>query len=129
MADNFNKTLHKYTTTIRKDQQPTTTTYLLDVNPHCMERENGNGMNIIDARWINIDNGLYIDITGLSELHPKEYPGIVSCKNWHDYNVKDLYPLRDTEYEGVAAKVPAAYATLLVEEYGEKSLIVADYEG
>ena len=129
MADKFNNTLHEYTTTIGEDQLPIKTTYLLDVNPHCTERENGDGMNIIDARWINMDNGLYIDITGLSELHPEKHPGIVSCKNWHDYNVKDLYPLRDTEYEGVAAKVPAAYGTLLVEEYGQKSLIIGEYEG
>jgi hypothetical protein len=129
MANKFNNTLHKYTATVGKDKQPTTTIYLLDVNPHCILRARGDGLNVIDARWINMDNGLYIDITGLSELDPEEHPGVVSCKNRHDYNVNNLYPLQDTEYEGVAAKVPAASSTLLVEEYGQKCLTLEEYEG
>jgi hypothetical protein len=128
MADQFNYTFHKYTTTVGGDRQSITTIYLLDINPHFTERENGDGMNIIDARWINMENGLYIDITGLSELDPEEHPGVVSCKNFHDYKVEDIYPLKDTEFEGVAAKVPAAYKKLLVEEYGEQSLIAEQYE-
>ena len=128
MADHFNYTFHKYTTTIGDDQKSITTIYLLDVNPHFTERENGDGMNIIDARWINMENGLYLDITGLSELDPVGRPGVVSCKNFHDYRIEDLYPLKDTEYEDVAAKVPAAYKELLVEEYGEQSLIAEQYE-
>ena len=34
-----------------------------------------------------------------------------------------LFPLRDTIFEGVPAKIPYRYADLLREEYGEKSLI------
>ena len=128
MAHQFNYTFHKYTTTIGKDQLPITTTYLLDVNPHHAERENGDGTNVIDARWINMENGLYIDITGLSELDPEGQPGVVSCKNFHNYKYEDIYPLKDTKYEAVDAKVPAAYKKLLVEEYGEQSLIAEQYE-
>ena len=39
--------------------------YFLDVNPHYVERIRGDGENIIDARWIDVRNGLFIDITGI----------------------------------------------------------------
>ncbi|EJS43052.1 YJR061W [Saccharomyces arboricola H-6] len=40
--------------------------YLLDVGNSITVRVNGNGKNNIDARFIDIDSGIYIDITGLS---------------------------------------------------------------
>jgi hypothetical protein len=93
------------------------------------ERSRGDGMNIIDARWIDIRNGLYIDITGLSELDPINNPGIVSCKNDHNYRLADLYPMRESMFEGVPARIPYAYDKLLVEEYQEKALTLTEYEG
>ena len=104
-------------------------TYLLDVNPAIHERERGNGNNIIDARFIDTTTGLYIDITGLSETHPEDQPGIWSCKNYHRYYTTDLYPMRETVFEGVTAKVPYAYDRLLTTEYTGKALVVTEYEG
>lgn len=106
-----------------------TATYLLDVNPASAERTRGDGFNIIDARWISMDNGLYIDITGLSELDPQGEPGVVSCKNNHHYEVGDIYPLRPTRYEGVDALVPYEYGKMLSEEYGDQSLVLTEFEG
>lgn len=103
--------------------------YLLDVNPWIWERERGDGMNIIDARWIDIRNGLFIDITGLSEVHPDTHPGVWSCKNYHMYHTGDLYPMRETMFEGVVAKVPYDYDKILVEEYREKALIETEFHG
>ena len=40
--------------------------YLLDVGSAITVRVQGNGENNIDARFIDIDSGMYIDITGLS---------------------------------------------------------------
>ncbi|QHS74291.1 Mnn14p SPAR_J02430 [Saccharomyces paradoxus] len=40
--------------------------YLLDVGSAITVRVHGNGENNIDARFIDIDSGIYIDITGLS---------------------------------------------------------------
>lgn len=40
--------------------------YLIDVNPQFLERTKGNGGNTIDARFIDIHSGLYIDITGIA---------------------------------------------------------------
>ena len=40
--------------------------YFLDVSDSLTVRVNGNGKNNIDARFIDVDTGLYIDITGLA---------------------------------------------------------------
>ena len=126
LGQHYNHTTYEYTSL---DEPPIERSYLLDVNPAAVERDRGNGMNIIDARWIDVRNGLYIDITGLSEIAPEDKPGVWSCKNYHRYETTDLYPMRETMYEGVLAKVPYAYAKILAEEYEEKALVMTDYEG
>jgi LicD family len=125
MAEHHNKTTHKYISEDKEFER----TYLLDVNPWSRQRDFGDGANIIDARWIDMTNGLYIDITGLSEVYPKEKPGIWSCKNFHDYRVQDLYPLRNSIFEGVPARIPYAYDELLVEEYRPQALVDSTHEG
>ncbi|GMM54899.1 Mnn14 protein [Maudiozyma humilis] len=40
--------------------------FLIDVGTSITVRTHGNGFNNIDARFIDIDSGLYIDITGIS---------------------------------------------------------------
>ena len=130
LADTMNNTRHTYTAASSESHNnPITRTYLLDVNPMWTERDRGDGFNIIDARWIDVHNGLYIDITGLSETHADILPGVWSCKNYHRYKVKDLYPLRETIYEGVIAKVPYGYDRVLQEEYEQKALVMTEYEG
>ena len=125
LAEHMNRTMHHYTDgddTIHRD-------YLLDVNPYFEERERGDGSNVIDARWIDIRNGLYIDITGLSETHPDTEPGVWTCKNYHRYSTTELYPLRDSMYEGVPAKIPYEYDRILTQEYDVKALVVTEFEG
>jgi hypothetical protein len=130
LATELNRTLHTYSAATSEEHNRTITrTYLLDVNPYWTEREHGDGFNIIDARWIDIRNGLYIDITGLSETQPELLPGYWSGKNLHRYKTSDLYPLRETTYEGVVANVPYAYEPILTEEYTEASLVRTEYEG
>lgn len=126
MAKHYNNTHYDY---VSKDDPPVKRTYLLDINPAIGERERGNGLNIIDARWIDTRNGLYIDITGLSETHPDDQPGVWACKNYHRYQTIDLYPMRETMYEGVPAKVPYAYDRILTQEYEEKALVLTEFEG
>ena len=103
--------------------------YLLDVNPYWVERVHGDGTNIIDARFIDTRNGLYIDITALTELDPVNMPSIVSCKNYHNYRLEDIYPLRETIFEGTRAKAPYNYKAILADEYGRRSLVLAVYHG
>ena len=125
LAKNFNRTVHRYVS----EDQKTRRDYLLDVNPAYVERDRGEGWNIIDARWVDVRNGLYIDITGLSETQPASDPGIWMCKNFHRYRIKDLYPMRESLFEGVPALIPYAYDRLLVEEYESKALVLTEFEG
>ena len=118
LADHFNHTLVEYTAPQGAKRQ-----YLLDINPWSRQRERGQGHNIIDARWIDISTGLYIDITGLSRLELKEHPDIWQCKNFHKYRLEDIFPLRRTTFEGVPASVPFQYDSVLLEEYSTKALI------
>lgn len=103
--------------------------YFLDVNPYHVERTRGNGDNIIDARWIDIATGLFIDITGVSEVDPVNHPGKWMCKNEHEYATGDLWPLRETIFEGVPALVPFGYYEILIREYKSKALVLTEYEG
>jgi hypothetical protein len=125
LGQHFNRSIHHYVSedkTVKRE-------YLLDVNPWIWERDRGDGMNVIDARWIDVRNGLFIDITGLSETKPETDPGVWSCKNYHRYRTSDLYPMRESIFEGVPAKIPYAYDKILIEEYQQKSLVVTEYEG
>lgn len=125
LGANHNMTIHNYTSS----DGNTTREFLLDVNPWIVERVRGNGMNIIDARWIDVRNGLFIDITGLSEVHPHNQPGVWSCKNYHYYKTDELYPMRETMFEGVMAKVPYNYDKILTDEYSENALILTEFNG
>lgn len=125
LGDQHNGTMYNYTAPTNGDKRQ----YLLDVNPWSRQRERGDGQNIIDARWIDTRNGLYIDITGVSELKPDTEPGVLSCKNFHKYKTTDLYPMRESEYEGVPASIPFKYSEMLAEEYGKVSLAIISFHG
>ncbi|PFH60265.1 hypothetical protein XA68_11252 [Ophiocordyceps unilateralis] len=118
MADRLNQTHHEVDSKI----------YLLDINPHYDELSRGDGMNIIDARWIDTANGMFIDITALREREPHR-PRVWSCKNKHRYETQDLWPMRLSQFEGVAARVPYNVEKILLDEYGAKCLVVEEHEG
>ncbi|PSR77853.1 LicD family-domain-containing protein [Coniella lustricola] len=123
LGDHYNRTMHEYRYTDEETGEQRTKVYLLDVNPYHVDRLRGNGMNVIDARWIDTSNGMFIDITGLAEWDPKRHPGLWACKNNHRYKTTALYPMRETEFEGVTATVPYSFDNILIEEYGRKSLV------
>lgn len=144
LGKHYNQTFYDY------DQGNGTPTrrYFLDVNSWAWQRDRGDGANvrttiirsspgwkliwisllqIIDARFISVENGLFIDITGLSEVYPDTQPGIIMCKNDHKYRLRDIFPLRETHFEGVKAKVPYSYVPILIEEYSEQALITTEF--
>lgn len=123
MGDRLNRTEHEHNTT-----ESGTKTYMLDVNPHHVDVDRGDGMNIIDARWIDTTNGMFIDITGVREREP-DRPGYWSCKNVHRYASQDLWPMRVSEFEGIRARIPYNFEQILADEYGPKSLVTEEYEG
>lgn len=63
--------------------------YLLEINPHYLNREQSDKMNVIDARWIDTTSGLFIDITTAryNLTHPAG-EGMISCKDGHEYRVR-----------------------------------------
>ena len=127
LAQNLNNTEHNYTT--EGLVRGTLKRYLLDINPHHDEIDRGDGRNIIDARWIDMQNGMFIDITGVREREEDERPGVWSCKNKHRYQARDLWPLRTTVFEGVKAKIPYSFQGILSDEYGDKSLVAEEWHG
>ncbi|EGW33227.1 uncharacterized protein SPAPADRAFT_60563 [Spathaspora passalidarum NRRL Y-27907] len=128
--------------------------FFVDVTSSISHRDKGNGRNNIDARFIDMDSGLYVDITGLaiSETKaPDRYDGglrnsklersrkdvteaqrnahlkVYNCRNKHFTRLDELSPLKLTLVEGEFAYVPEQFTTILVDEYQTKSLSVRDY--
>ncbi|KAJ4144407.1 hypothetical protein LMH87_003291 [Akanthomyces muscarius] len=97
-------------------------TYLLDINPHYIDLTSGGGHNIIDGRWIDMDSGMFVDITVLREHPFQQGPGVWSCKNGHQYTAQDLWPLRVTEFVGTHARIPHNVEQILSKEYSLSSL-------
>lgn len=128
LSENWNLTEHEWSYT-GDDGVTHNKRYLLDINPHYVDIDRGDGQNIIDARWIDMDNGAYVDITGLAERDAANNPGVWSCKNYHKYKTTELYPMRVTEYEGVRALVPYSFERILIAEYGAKSLVTTEWQG
>ncbi|KAI7721022.1 hypothetical protein KC353_g1706 [Hortaea werneckii] len=99
--------------------------YMLEINPHWVNASTGDVENKIDARWLDMTTGLYVDITVLrwdKEAQSRGIQGAVMCKDKHHYTHKDIFPLRTSVFEGMPASVPFAFANVLVEEYGAMSL-------
>ena len=46
-----------------------------------------------------------------------------------DLQTEDLFPLRDSMFEGQAVKIPYDYTKLLISEYGTASLIKTKFSG
>ena len=120
--------------------------YLLEVNPNYTNTSTTDTYNLIDARWIDVSNGLYIDITALHvapTLDPSsptttttttttpdiDPPIQLYTKDTHAYLSTQIFPLRRTSLEGVAIQVPYAYEELLREEYGDEALTESWYNG
>lgn len=80
MAQHFNQTL------VLEDPREGNGKFIIDVGSSITTRIKGNGMNNIDARFIDVDSGLYIDITGIS----------VSSAMLSDRYAAEFYKFRDS---------------------------------
>ncbi|EME46823.1 hypothetical protein DOTSEDRAFT_70706 [Dothistroma septosporum NZE10] len=124
LAAYHNMTMHTFTLPRYKTRR----SYMLEMNSHCLE----NGLdkqNMIDARWIDTDTGLFIDITTLRRNDTaNSEPGLMVVKDKHHYMYDDIFPLRQSTFEGIPVSIPYAYPDILAEEYGDESLAAADYQ-
>lgn len=99
--------------------------YMLEINPNYANGSTLDWLNVIDARWIDTETGLFIDITTLRRNETAEAQGkqgYMMCKDKHHYMEKDIFPLRESVFENTPVKIPYAYTELLEEEYGPRSL-------
>jgi LicD family len=101
-------------TLIVEDEKEGFGRYLIDVNPWYIQRTRGNANNMIDARFIDIRSGIFLDITALASYR-HDYK--LGCKNYHAYSLEQLSPLRKSVYEGSSVYVPHDYLSTLYEEY------------
>lgn len=128
LAQYYNMSTHRFRvgkSTLRRN-------YLLEINPHYTNVSTADKVNMIDARWIDTDTGLFLDLTTLRRNATAEemgFEGAMMCKDGHHYQYDDIFPLRETTFEGVPAKVPFAYSDILVEEYKGASLSTTVFEG
>ncbi|KAJ5788513.1 hypothetical protein N7457_003503 [Penicillium paradoxum] len=107
-------------------------TYVLEVNPYYVVKSEKDTANKIDARWIDKSSGFFIDITAVykdENMRGNGHPGALMCKDKHRYEESDLFPLRDSLFEGVPVKVPYAYTYILEEEYGANALSQTNFSG
>ncbi|KAF2840998.1 hypothetical protein M501DRAFT_1010159 [Patellaria atrata CBS 101060] len=126
MASYYNMTIHHYH--FPGEEKPRD--YMIEVNPHYTNGSLTDRHNVIDARWIDINTGMFIDIAALRqdvEADPTGELGKMRCKDRHRYERTHLFPLRDSYFENTPVKIPYAYSQLLEKEYGAKSLTQVDF--
>lgn len=128
--------------------------FFLDSSTFISYRAKGNGRNNIDARFIDLDTGLYIDITGLavsdmptppryqfliskdqkkelqSPLQKNEFLQIYNCRNAHFSKLQEISPLRLNLVQGEIGYIPNDFESMLHVEYkakGTSSTLFAEH--
>lgn len=141
LSMNFNQSI------IVEDSEDGFGRYFLDCATFITLRKHTNGNNNIDARFIDVDSGFYIDITGLAlsdDSAPSRYEHLIpegynsekythkeindkikvyNCRNKHFTSLAELTPLIKTFAEGEVAYVPKSYSSILTTEYNTKGML------
>lgn len=62
--------------------------FLLEVSPHHSEKVSKDGSNVVDARWIDLENGLFLDImTARYDPSRPRREGLMACKDGKEFKV------------------------------------------
>lgn len=126
LAKSYNMTEYRYPLS----EELASRTYLLDINPHYTITSSRDVANKIDARWIDMSNGKFIDITAVHRSNVeqgKPTSSILFCKDGHQYEESDVYPLQESTLEKMKVKVPIGAGRLIRVEYGDKALINGNF--
>ncbi|KAH6687850.1 LicD family-domain-containing protein [Plectosphaerella plurivora] len=97
--------------------------FLLDINPHYADKDSNAGSNIVDARWIDTETGLFLDISmaGYDNSLPAG-EGFIISRDGQKFKYTSIFPLIDTKFENVPVRIPFEYKDLLVKEFGQEAL-------
>lgn len=93
LAGYYNMTVHHFNLPLVEHGRD----YLLEINPHWTNGSTTDSLNVIDARWVDMDTGLFIDITTLRPNRTAQeqgHEGYMMVKDRHHYNFSDIFPLR-----------------------------------
>lgn len=90
--------------------------YVIEVNPNSTNRSKSDKHNVIDARIISKENGVFIDIT---YLFGKE---VLCAKDKHCFKSDLILPLKASRFEDTDVYVPNDIESCLIQEYGPNVL-------
>lgn len=96
--------------------------YLIEVNPYSKNRSKKDINNIIDARVINKNSGVFIDITFFYEYYSNGMR-MLTAKDTHIYNYNDIYPLKQSNFCDCDVYIPSNVKKCLIQEYGKNVLL------
>jgi LicD family len=119
-----------YNMTLYKDEF--SAEYLLEVNPNFLERSRSNDPdNIIDARWIDMTTGLFIDITAVLEIQKESEKEAwhLLVKDGHYYRKDTVLPLKKSKFEMEEVYIPRHASVILAHEYGKDALSRTTFRG
>lgn len=110
--------------------------YFIDCSPFLHYRNSKNELiNNVDVRFIDVDSGSYISITGVGmseEEPPQQYQEMVqqaleevrprpvyNSRTGHFVSHEELGPLKLSQLEGVPVYIPNKIGKILADEYGD----------
>lgn len=96
--------------------------FIIEINPNYKNRSKKDKNNIIDARVINKNFGVFIDITFFYDYYSNGIRKLTS-KDKHIYNYNDIYPLKESTLAGVDVYIPSNVEKCLIQEYGKNVLL------
>lgn len=142
LGELYNQTL------VVEDPREGTGKFLIEVGTFVHNRQISKRGNHIDARFIDIDTGVYIDITGLSTSGAapssnyyqnvnddvdegpvlEKGAAVFNDRRVHFYNLHHLSPLKLTMLNGVPCYVPNSIIQRLKFEYPNRALTKVEYK-
>ena len=96
--------------------------FLIEINPNSHNRSKKDTNNIIDARVINKNSGVFIDITFFYQYISNGVRKL-RAKDNHIYNYDDIYPLKKSTFCGCNVFTPSNVEKCLIQEYGKNVLL------
>lgn len=107
--------------------------FWLHTDPYYL-RENIN--QFIDARYIDIITGLYIDISAVwyddtkppQNIKLKEGEVAIRCKHKNWFSFSDIFPIKRTIFEGAQAYMVRDVEDCILKSYGKRPITVMNFQ-